>query len=341
MEYVLQIGSEFWNTLAEMAPYLLFGFLAAGVISLVATTALVEKHLGGKGFAPVFKASLLGVPLPLCSCGVLPVAASLSRQGSSRGATTAFLLSTPQTGVDSIMVTLSLLGPVFAVFRPAAAFITGLAGGCIADVAGGSAGKNESEPQEQACAGECCSDNHKHGALFRMFYHGFVTLPRDIGRPLLIGLLIAGTISAVVPADTFSQIIGTGISAMFVMMILGVPVYVCATASVPIAAAMIGKGVSPGAALVFLMTGPATNAAAIATIWKVMGRRTAFIYLAVVAVSALVSGIALDYLFSVTSATPEHLHSSLLPQTAKNISAVILLAVLAFSFLKPTFNKGK
>lgn len=292
---------EFWQVLARMSPYLLFGFAVAGVLSVFLSPAQVEKHLGGRGIGPVFKAAAFGVPLPLCSCGVIPVSASLRRHNASRGATTAFLISTPQTGVDSIFVTYSLLGGVFAVLRPLLALVAGLVGGLLADVLTG--GDDLAEVPEK-CQDACCDvDKPKSNRFVQAARYGFVTLAGDISRALLVGLLIAAVISAVVPHNYFADALGrTGnlwhdLGVLFLMMLLGIPVYVCATASVPMAGAMIAAGVSPGAALVFLMTGPATNAATIATIWRIMGRRTATIYLLTVAATALAGGFLLDLLF--------------------------------------------
>jgi hypothetical protein len=273
----------------------------------------------------VVKATVFGIPLPLCSCGVIPVAASLRRHGASRGATTAFLLSTPQTGVDSIMVTFSLLGPVFAIFRPLAALVTGLLGGSMVGLLDGR--RNALEPAP-ACTDGCCAGGKTGSPVARIFRYGFVSLPMDIGKALLIGLILAGLISAVIPKDYLSGILGAGIGALVVMMLLGIPVYVCATASVPVAAALIAKGVSPGAALVFLLTGPATNAAAITTIWKIMGRRTAILYLLTVAVTALASGIFLEYIFRVQGTAAMAAMPGMLPGSLKTISAIVLLAVL-------------
>ena len=332
MTLVMEICMSFWYTLSDMAPYLLFGFLVAGALSILISADLVEKHLGGRGIWPVFKASLFGVPLPLCSCGVIPVAASLRRHGSSKGATTAFLLSTPQTGVDSIMATFSLLGPVFAIFRPFAAFAAGMIGGSIVAAADDSNGEHE---EVEECRDACCCHAEKQSKAAQVLHYGFVTLPKDIAKPLMLGLVIAGVISVAVPADFFAETLGTGFLAMLVMMLLGIPVYVCATASIPVAAAMMMKGVTPGAALVFLMTGPATNAATIATLWKVLGRKTTLIYLAVVAGTALGSGLILDLLFDVTGMDPGHAGHWMLPGWAKTITALVLIGVLAFAMFPP------
>jgi uncharacterized membrane protein YraQ (UPF0718 family) len=331
-EFVMSILTDFWNTVAEMSPYLLFGFFMAGVLSVFVSQRLVEKHLGGGGIWPVVKASLFGVPLPLCSCSVIPVTMSLHKHGASKGAAVSFLLSTPQTGVDSILVTYSLLGPVFAIFRPLAAFATGIVGGVLVNLFGRPSGSDLQ--QRQHCTDECCSGEHSGSRITQAFKYGFVTLPRDIGRAMLLGLVVAAFISALVPDGFFADKLGTGIFAMVVMMAIGIPMYVCATASVPIAAALMMKGLTPGAALVFLMTGPATNAASFVTIWQIMGRATAITYLATVAGCALLSGVLLDYI--VSSVTVEHAghHNWMLPPVVKHISAVALLAVLVFAVLR-------
>jgi len=335
VELVPRFVADLWDVLTAMSPYLLFGFVVAGVLSVVISPETVERHLAGRGMWPVVKAAVLGVPLPLCSCGVIPVGTSLRRHGASRGASVSFLISTPQTGVDSIFVTFSLLGPVFAVVRPVAAFVTGLVGGGLVDEF--AAGGPNAADVAPACTAECCTEDGDTSKLVRALRYGLVTLPRDIVKPLIVGLMIAAFISAVVPEDYFAGLLGGGIVAMVVMMALGVPVYVCATASVPIAAALVAKGASPGAALVFLMTGPATNAATLATIWKVLGRRTALIYLGTVALGALAFGLALDQLmFGLAARVPAEA-GWMLPGAIKWASAVFLFAVLAYALL----SRGK
>ncbi len=328
MMYAKSIAMEFWATILEMSPYLLFGFFVAGVLSVLISQRLVERHLDGRGVGPLLKASLLGVPLPLCSCGVIPVSMSLYKHGASRGATIAFLLSTPQTGVDSIFVTYSLLGPVLAVFRPVAALITGLLGGAVVNVF---TTDNEEPSKETSCEDSCCQKTGAKRRIVGGMRYAFVTLPGDIGRAMVVGLLIAAMISALVPEGYFAGLIGTGIGAMLVMMALGIPVYVCATASVPVAAALIMKGVTPGAAMVFLMTGPATNAASFTTIWKVLGRRTALLYICSVAGCALGAGFALDYLLSGVDIDTANGAGWMLPMPIKYASAGVLAALLVWA----------
>jgi len=329
VEFARKVAAEFWATVAEMSPYLLFGFFVAGLLSVLISQNFVERHLGGRGVWPLLKASVFGVPLPLCSCGVIPVSMSLHRHGASKGATVSFLLSTPQTGVDSIFVTLSLLGPIFAIFRPLAAFATGIIGGGLVDVLT-QVREGEDEPLPK-CTQECCSVDAASGRFARGMKYGFVTLPRDIGKAMLVGLAVAALISAIVPEGYFAEKLGTGIFAMVVMMFLGIPVYVCATASVPVAAALILKGLSPGAALVFLMTGPATNAASFATIWKTMGRRTALTYIVTVAACALASGMLLDYFAAGVEFAVVARPGWMLPSEVKYAAALVLLVVLGYA----------
>jgi len=337
-EWLRHIPADFWHVLGEMSPYLLFGFLVAGVLAVVISPEFVERHLGGRGVWPTIKASALGVPLPLCSCSVIPVTASMRRHGAGRSATTAFLISTPQTGVDSILVTLSLLGPVFAVYRPVAALISGIIGGVAVSAAEGN-GKELQTDSTGTCTDACCTGAPGQSIVYRALAYGFGSLPRDIGRSLLVGLAIAALISAAVPDGYFSEIVPPGLAQILVLMVVGIPLYVCATASIPIAAGLILAGVSPGAAFALLMTGPATNAATVTTVWKVMGRRTCLIYLGTMVLAALIGGLLLDQII-----TAQHVQAAMqhdwLPHWVKTVSAVVLLAVLAVgAFYRPSHTR--
>lgn len=320
---------ELWILTKEMSPYLLLGFLIAGILSVVISPAAVERNLGGKGLFPIVKASLFGIPLPLCSCGVIPVATSLYKHGANRSATTSFLISTPQTGVDSILVTYSLLGPIFAIFRPIAALFAGIVGGLAVEISDhGSESKIKST--------EITEQNDK--SIFRRIYeYGFIALPQDIGKTLILGIVVAAIISMVVPDDFFASYFGNGFVGLIIMMFAGIPIYVCATASVPIALALMIKGLSPGAAFVFLMTGPATNAATISTVWKILGKKTAFIYLGAVSGCSLVAGFFIN-LFS--SEIGSHIHNHdhwMMPVWFQITSSVLLLGILANSLLRLYF----
>lgn len=336
-ETLYRVVLECWLVLGQMAPYLLFGFLVAGILSVCISPRYVERHLGGNGVVPIFKAALFGVPLPLCSCGVIPVSASLRRHGASRAATASFLLSTPQTGVDSIAVTYALLGPVFAIYRPIAALLSGFIGGILVRALG----EPETTPDDESRTAQNRADaeqaaNGKTNVLVRIFRYGFQTLPRDIAVALIVGVIIAGVLSALIPPDQLKPYVGGGIFAVLLLMAAGIPIYVCATASVPIAAAFIHMGASPGAALAFLITGPATNAASFTTIWRVLGKRTAIVYLFSVALAAVLSGLTLDWLFPHAfgglSGQMEHQHTTVGGSWFEHAAAVALLAVLAWSY---------
>jgi len=334
---VVNVMTESWLVLGQMAPYLLFGFLAAGALSVLISPQWVERQLGKSGLGPVLKASLFGVPLPLCSCSVIPVSVSMRHHGASRAATTAFLLSTPQTGVDSIAVTYALLGPVFAIFRPLTALFTGLIGGSLVRFFGETdeskaAGHSEPAPCDEAC----CANKERASVLKRIFKYGLVTLPRDIGLAMLIGILIAGAMAAIVPQDHLTAYIGGGVLSILLLMAAGVPVYVCATASVPIAAGLMHIGGSPGAALAFLIAGPATNAATFTTIWKALGGRTAMLYLLTVGASALGFGLLLDWLVPIAEMSLPQLASHTHMQSVSwlyHAAAVTLLVVLFYSYM--------
>ena len=291
--YLWEASYGSWLVAVQMAPYLLFGFLIAGVLSVVISPDWVERHLGGRGIGPIVKGVLFGIPLPLCSCGVIPVTASIRNHGASRGATVGFLLATPQTGVDSILATFGLLGPVFGVFRPLAALVTGVVGGGLTQLF--DADRHEDETATRpTCTAECCTGDPGQSKVVRALRYGFVTLPADIGKALTLGIVVAGLIAVFVPEDALVRYLGGGFGAMVAMMAVGIPIYVCSTASIPIAIGFMHMGASPGAALAFLISGPATNAATLAMAWKVLGKRTAVIYLATVALGALAAGLCLD-----------------------------------------------
>jgi hypothetical protein len=299
------IFRDTWDILNESSAYILLGFVIAALLRVIIPDKLVAGHFGRNGAKSVFKAALLGVPLPLCSCGVVPAAISLRRQGASRGATTAFLVSTPETGVDSIAITYALLDPLMTIFRPIAAFITAIIAGLIENAFPERCELNAA-PAEIACSGcdgGCVLDDVKaerktaRMRLRESFEYAFGDLLADIGKWLIFGLVLAGIIAHLVPEDFFSGVLGKGIVPMLIMLGVGIPFYVCATASTPIAAALVLKGLSPGAALVFLLAGPATNAATMMVVGKFMGRRSLFIYVGTIAAVSLVMGFALDVLY--------------------------------------------
>ena len=281
------------NMVAEMAPYLLLGFFIAGVLYAFVPGGFYRNHLSRPGAWSVVKAALIGVPLPLCSCGVLPTAVSLRRNGASRGASTSFLIATPQTGIDSIAATYSLLGLAFAVIRPVAALVTAFVGGMLVN------------KEDKACGDECekevdtidvpASDSFGKKIIDALRY-GFVDMIQNIGKWLIIGLVIAAAITVFVPDGFFTFFADYPFLSMIAVVIVAVPMYVCSTGSIPIALSLMLKGLSPGAAFVLLMAGPAANFASIIIVSKSLGRKTAAIYLGTIIVGAITIGLCIDYL---------------------------------------------
>jgi uncharacterized protein len=344
MPLFLDILREVWLLTGQMAPYLLLGFLVAGFLSAFISPQWVERHLGGRGWKPVAKSALFGVPLPLCSCGVIPVSASIRAQGASRGATVGFLLSTPQTGVDSILATYALLGPVYAVYRPLVALITGIIGGTLVSaLVPDNDSPTDSTPEVKGCSDDCGQiEQHHDNRFLGAMKYGFITLPRDIAKALLVGIVVAGIIAALVPQDALGAYLGGGILAIIAMIAVGIPIYVCATASIPLALGFIHLGASPGAALAFLIAGPATNAATISVVWKVLGRRTAFIYFSAVAVAALFSGLLLDFIYMRLDASGFGIHHHTHHEATGGLGhlwSILLIAVLLISYLEPYLRK--
>lgn len=309
LDLMMPILAETWELLREASIYVLFGLLVAGLLRMFLSAEYVARHMGEGRFGSVFKAALFGIPIPLCSCGVLPAAASLKNQGANNGATTAFLISTPESGVDSISISYALLDPIMTVARPLAAFATAITAGILENLVHPPESDRVKEgngvcPVDNCCTGEDCSpeehaNHHSFGERFRAgLRYAAVDLWGDLAGWFFLGLLLAGIISALVPDDIVAASLGGGLFSMLSMLILGIPLYICATASTPIAAAMILKGVSPGTALVFLLVGPATNIASLSVLVGFLGRRTTALYLAAIASVSVVSGLVLDSVYT-------------------------------------------
>lgn len=302
-----------------MSPYLMLGFLFAGILKVAFPQSFIDKYLGQKNRKSVFYASLIGVPLPLCSCGVIPTGISFFKSGATKGSSVSFLISTPQTGVDSILVTYSLLGLPFAIIRPFIALTTGFLGGLLTNklddtkkINSQIASYSSKESDSAECSDGCCdSKTQKQSKLYTMFKYAFVDFLQDISKWLIIGLLLAAVISILIPDDFFASFIGNEFFGMLVILIASIPLYVCATSSVPVAAILLMKGLSPGAALVFLMAGPATNAATITVLNKVLGKKTMWAYLISIVSGALFFGLLIDNFLPREWFTLSGLHSSM------------------------------
>jgi hypothetical protein len=299
-----------WSVLLESAPFVLLGFFIAGIIKAFLPENFVAKHLGGKGLGGIFKASVFGVPIPLCSCGVLPAAAGLKKQGAGKGALASFLISTPETGVDSIAVSYALLDPVMTIFRPIAAIVTAIATGIAITLTERVDDHAEAEVAPKAsdssgCSSSCCcghSKKEKPQSAVDKFKAGmsfaFGELLKDVGAWLFVGVLLSGVISVFISPEIVEKYFSNEYLSMAMMLAISVPLYVCATASTPIAAALALKGISPGAALVFLLAGPATNLASMPVISKMLGRKATLVYLLVIVIMSFISGLLVNYLYA-------------------------------------------
>ncbi|GAF02533.1 permease [Saccharicrinis fermentans] len=289
LEFITTFLNDFVKILGEMSPFLLLGFFFAGLLYAFIPQRKIEKYFNGKPFKSSVLASLFGVPLPLCSCGVIPTGTAFYKNGASKGGTVSFLISTPQTGVDSILATFSLMGLPFAIIRPLAALVTGITGGMITSAIT----KNEYDSKSfEEQTEEKKSFPQKLKDTFR---YGFVEFIQDISKWLVIGLVLAAIISALIPNEFFELLNMSPIVQMLLILVVSIPLYICATGSIPLAAILILKGMSPGAAFVLLMAGPATNAATIAMIGKVLGKKSLLTYLGVIIIGALGFGLIIDY----------------------------------------------
>ncbi len=303
MEITLDILASTWGLLREAGPYMLAGFFLAGLVRAFLPPSAVTKWLGKANLASVLRAAAVGVPLPLCSCGVIPMAAALKREGASKGAVSSFVISTPESGADSILATYALLDIPMTVVRPIAAFFTAFAAGA-AEVLFGRPEAAASPPTEPRSCGCGCDEEEEaafEGNRPRLaarvasgLNYAFGEMFEDMAIYLLAGFLAAGVLAALVPPAFVAERLSSPGLQIIALVILGAPIYVCATAATPIAAVLVAKGVSPGAALAFLLAGPATNAASLAVLTKYLGRRSVVIYLVTIILCAVAAGFALN-----------------------------------------------
>lgn len=368
----MELLTNFGQLFLISAPWLLLGLFIAGVINVYLPKDFLHKHLGKEGFLTTVKAALIGAPMPLCSCGVIPAALGLRRAGASKSATTAFLVSTPETGVDSISVSYVLLGPFMAIIRPIAAICSAIVAGVLVGsektlpaehkhqdnnsnsekAESVSCCGKKSEPVEKSCCSKepepvtksCCAksdipehtdhvnDNGKsHWNKFsQAVVYSSTTLLADTAKWLMVGLFFAALVQTYIPADFFLQW-GSGILAMVVVILVSIPMYICATASTPIAAGLLLSGVSPGAVLVFMLAGPATNVATLGIVANELGRRAVVAYLVGVIGVAVLFGLLTDYLvehYQIEVAPMLGEHHEVLPLWLTYLTSIILAVLL-------------
>ncbi len=379
-DVLLQIAFETWEILKEASTFLLFGFALAGVLAVLVPSRIMTRLVGTGKIKSVLWGSALGIPVPLCSCGVLPTALGLWRQGATPGATAAFLIATPETGIDSISLTYALTDPVLTIARPLAGVLAAVAAGlatnflgvplmhadeargydgpdrqaqrwCAAvsdftDVAehGHSSGHGRSNtpthdhdhfsPEERVLLGRLMTMTGLRDASVRVYRYAFHELLDDISYWLVLGMVLSGIVAAVLPADLIEQHLSGGLISMLAMLLISIPLYTCASSSTPLAAALVLKGLSPGAALVFLLAGPATNLSSLVVLLKALGTRVVAVYLSVVVGMALLAGWALDFAYSALAIHPRASFGTagvFVPEPLKVVSAIALIALLAAS----------
>ncbi|MBN1986531.1 MAG: SO_0444 family Cu/Zn efflux transporter [Prolixibacteraceae bacterium] len=365
LDYIENYLDELWYLLLEMAPWLMLGLIFAGLLKVYFPQKHIDRYLGKSNFKSSLNASLLGIPMPLCSCGVIPAGISFFKNGASKSATNSFLISTPQTGIDSIFATYSMLGWPFAILRPLVAFLTGVMGGVFTTILVKDKPASKSlfpdvkidtvsrEKTNDSCENDSCNcntqktkDKYTKHSLVRAAHYAFVELLQDIAKWLVIGFLAAAFISVVIPDDFFSLFQGLGLIEILIILAASVPLYICATGSIPIAAVLLMKGVSPGAALVFLMAGPATNIATMTVLGKTMGRKSLTVYLATIIGGAVFFGILTNWLFPADFFLSQivHIHDTeheMLPYWLQLISALILVSSIAGGYFYIRYQKSE
>ena len=332
LHILYEILKSSYSLLLAMSPYLLFGFFFAGLLHQFISAEKIAKHLGKNSFGSVIKAALFGIPLPLCSCGVLPPTMALRKAGAGRGAVLSFLIATPTTGIDSIFATYSLLGPFFAVYRVIATFIAAIFSGIMANITEAKDTLTNS-PSESKDSLQTIHSSFWH-KLKNIFHYAFIELVGDISKWLVIGIVIGGIISYLLPDNFFQTTTISGWQAIMLMIVVGVPLYVCATGSIPIAAALLLKGINPGAAFVFLIVGPATNAVTLTVIGRYLGKKTTIIYLSTLIISSIGLGLLLDFLWgalNINFSIAQHMQHQLLPTWLEQVSAWTLVGLLIYT----------
>ncbi|KUI98677.1 SO_0444 family Cu/Zn efflux transporter [Vibrio sp. MEBiC08052] len=364
MNTIARISQAFVDLWLDAAFWLLFGLMIAGLLHTFIKSDKLGDHLKGQGFWPVIKAAILGIPLPLCSCGVIPAAVGLRRAGASKGATTAFLISTPETGVDSIAISYALLGPFMTIIRPIAAVCSSIAAAMLVLSGEKSASRSEirHEQQPTTCGssgvqgsdgGCCCHSQPKRAAdrqahsdsIWRRIWRGqvyaFTDLLGDLSLWLLAGLIISAGVVALVPYDALAEI-SRGGWAMVIMALIGVPMYICASASTPLAAGLLMAGVSPGAVLVFLLAGPATNVATLGIVRREMGWHALASYLIGVIGVAIGFGYltnALVDLWHIDIQSELGSSNSLMPFWLAGLSALFLMLLVGNDLLMRAYQR--
>jgi len=345
VDYITLFFSALVELSHAMSPYILFGLVFAGILHEIVPESVVTKHLGSENIGSVIKATVFGVPLPVCSCGVIPLATSIKKSGATKGATLSFLISTPITGVDSILATYGMFGWIFTIYRVFTSMIIAMVAGILANYLDKEI-IEEKEQEKKSCCNSttaCSMENEpvkKSFSLFRALKYAFVTLLGDIAKPLLLGLILGALITIAIPQNLSEILMNSSWLSYLIAIAIAVPMYVCATASLPIAAALMISGVSPGAAFVFLTAGPATNTVTIGVVKKMLGTISLYIYLATIIFGSIIFGLGLDYIFDINLIDIKSMiHMSEEVGLIEIFSTTILWGLMVFFIFKPYFLK--
>ena len=345
MEMAISLANNFLVLLDAMSIYILIGLLIAGILKQLIPDDFVVKHLGKGSVSSVLKATIFGIPLPVCSCSVIPLAQGLRKEGASKGAVQSFLISSPITGVDSILATFSFFGLLFTIFRVISSIMIAIIVGLIqnfVDKDESSLKKEDEVVSSCGCTSSCSSTEtkieKKKFSFKSAFSYAYVTLFVDMVKPLFIGLLFGAIFTTFAPKEYTSLLFENQILTYIVIMLFSMPLYVCATASLPIAAALMMEGMSAGAAFIFLTAGPATSAITMSVVYKTLGKTSLIIYLSTIGVLSFIFGFAFDIFFSDVNILQFDLHneeSSLVSQ----IASFVMLFLIAYYLMKPLLVK--
>ena len=342
MELFELLANNFLLLLNAMSIYLLVGLFIAGILKQIVPDDFISKHLGKDSIGSVIKATIFGIPLPICSCSVIPLAQSLRKEGASKGAVQSFLISTPITGVDSILATFSFFGLVFTIFRVVSSVIIGIVVGLVQNVAEKNEEKIEVIKEESSCGCHCsCSSTKKDKkslSIKEVFFYAYVTLLKDMVKPLFVGLVLGALFTTFVPKEYSSMLFENQFLTYIVIILIAMPLYVCATASLPLAAALMLNGMSGGAVFIFLTAGPATSAVTMSVVYKLLGKKSLIIYTGTIALLSLLFGFLYDTFFSelnILKFSTDNEETSIIDQ----ISSLIILILISYYLVKSWFDR--
>lgn len=364
MNYITDFFNNYFLLIDAMSIYIMIGLFFAGVLKQLVPDDFVSRNLGSDSSTSVIKATIFGIPLPVCSCSVIPIAQGLRREGASKGAVQSFLISTPITGVDSILATFSFFGLLFTIFRVVSSVIIAIVVGLIQNFVEKETVRKEKKilnpmftttnssstsplksfttVEETNCSDTSCGcsaeKEKKSFSIKKVFSYAYVTLFEDMVKALFVGLLLGALFTTFVPKEYSSILFENEVLTYFVILLFAIPLYTCATASLPIAAAFMLQGMSAGAAFIFLTAGPATSAVTMSVVYKMLGKTSLIVYVSTIAILSLLFGFLFDTFFDkldILNLSHDMDEVSLL----NRIFSILMLLLMFYYLLKPLFKK--